>query len=437
MWRSSGWLRDCSGQRPAARRRRNQTGSRHPRESASRPSSSVSPIGGRLRHGNRSPPRRYGSGDAASRPRPPSRNHHMNGPDRNFLAVAGSSISWLQCSWPVRRTAVGRAARLTPSWSIQEGWRPSAIPSTPCYTARDSVVNPPPPDPRRVHAGRYVLDGTFIAWEPENMAEVVRLVADVGSNSVEANVPDVMTGLPTDTSAGGPPTLPPTPGDSGVGGGGNGGGGFPGSSESIWCGMCGAGSPPRASETNSLDGSGGACTSDRTTFDWAEFSCEAARFRFEFRMRSSRLEDRGAASADRRNRRHPTRGDHVLAMPARVWTGPARVVAWTPPPPPVPARSHPISTRARPVPPVSSSENHGMHRPDRLTRQSEVEVSERHRASPSPPPGAAARPRHFRSAEVESIPTAAPRPGRSTMACECQRVPPKLPSVSKRPPTLS
>ena len=32
------------------------------------------------------------------------------------------------------------------------------------------------------------------------MAEVVRIVADVGSNAVETGVPDVMTGLPTNTS---------------------------------------------------------------------------------------------------------------------------------------------------------------------------------------------------------------------------------------------
>src|SRR5262249_4679590 len=78
---------------------------------------------------------------------------------------------------------------------------------------------------------------TLIAWEPQRMAEVVRLVADVGSNTVEPGVPDVMTGLPANDASEGPrgvagvdpgqPPAPPSPGGTG-GGGGSGGGGIGG-----------------------------------------------------------------------------------------------------------------------------------------------------------------------------------------------------------------
>jgi hypothetical protein len=37
-------------------------------------------------------------------------------------------------------------------------------------------------------------------------------------------------------------------------------------------------------QSNDLIGSAGECTSDQASFDWAEFDCSAARFRFEFSM---------------------------------------------------------------------------------------------------------------------------------------------------------
>ena len=53
---------------------------------------------------------------------------------------------------------------------------------------------------------------TLIAWEPERMSEVVRLVAALGSGEVEPTVPDPMAG----PAFGGTPDggVPPVPGDS-------------------------------------------------------------------------------------------------------------------------------------------------------------------------------------------------------------------------------
>jgi hypothetical protein len=88
------------------------------------------------------------------------------------------------------------------------------------------------------------------------------------------------------------------------------------------------------SETNALENSGGACTSDHATFDWAEFSCGAARYRFEFTMRAEPLSivrppvplPAPAPPPD------PPEGDHNLAMAASSVDGvQLRVVAWTPP----------------------------------------------------------------------------------------------------------
>ena len=58
---------------------------------------------------------------------------------------------------------------------------------------------------------------TLIAWEPDDMAEVVRLVADLGSTEVQPGVPDVMTGLPTSSASGEGGEPEPVPPDSAVG----------------------------------------------------------------------------------------------------------------------------------------------------------------------------------------------------------------------------
>jgi hypothetical protein len=108
---------------------------------------------------------------------------------------------------------------------------------------------------------------TLIAWEPERMAEVVRIVADAGAGSVQPTVPDVMAGQP----------------DSVVSGGGW--GGYPGFMGEYLVRDFGSWWAVEGRQSNALEDQGGSCTRDAATFAWAEFTCSAARFRFEFSMR--------------------------------------------------------------------------------------------------------------------------------------------------------
>ena len=271
----------------------------------------------------------------------------IDGTSRNFLAVAEQlDFPQLQCSWPSDSGVAppGDTVVVDPGGGGGPG-----TPSDTMLTAMDSVVNPPVPGPPGdcTEVGTFSMR-TFIAWEPENMAEVVRIVADVGSNGVEASVPDVMTGLPTNTSPGGtPPTSPPVPGDSGVGGGGGGVGGFPGFMGEYLVREVGTWFAIEGNETNDLEASGGACTSNRATFDWAEFSCEAARFRFEFSMRVVPLRVVGPPQPMPESSPSPPDGDHTLAMAGTGVDGVRlSVVAWTPPPLPVPGPLPPDSTVA-------------------------------------------------------------------------------------------
>jgi hypothetical protein len=71
---------------------------------------------------------------------------------------------------------------------------------------------------------------------PKHMAEVVRIMVDVGSNGVATGVPDVMTGLRSTMATAAPGTTAPP--DSAPGGGGE--GGYPGFM-GIWCEMWEAG----------------------------------------------------------------------------------------------------------------------------------------------------------------------------------------------------
>jgi hypothetical protein len=272
----------------------------------------------------------------------------IDGASRNFLAVAEQiDFPQLQCSWPSDSGVAppGDTVVVDPGGGGSGGG--PGTPSDTMLTATDSVVNPPDPG----SPGECTEVGTFsmrtlIAWEPENLAEVVRIVADVGSNDVEASVPDVMTGLPTNTSTGGtPPTSPPVPGDSAGGGGGSGVGGFPGFMGEYLVRDVGSWFAVEGSETNALDGSGGACTSDRATFDWAEFSCEAAGFRFEFTMRVEPLRFVDPPQPMPESSPPQLEGDHTLAMASTSVDGvQLSVVAWTPPPLPVPGPLPPDST---------------------------------------------------------------------------------------------
>jgi len=269
----------------------------------------------------------------------------IDGASRSFLAVAEQlDFPNLQCSWP------GDSGVAPPGDTVvvQPPDSGGGTPSGGVFTAMDSVVSPPAPGSpgECTEVGTYSMR-TLIAWEPDNMAEVVRIVAGVGSNEVGADVPDVMTGLPTNVSPGEPkPTaLTLTPNDTADGGGGS--GGYPGFMGEYLVRELGSWYAVEGSQANALEESGGACTSDRASFDWAEFSCEAARFRFEFTMRVEPLRYVWPSEPIAEGEPSPGQpeGTHTLAMAATSVDG-ARlsVVAWTPPPLPVPEPLPPDST---------------------------------------------------------------------------------------------
>jgi hypothetical protein len=243
----------------------------------------------------------------------------VDGAERSFLAVAEQlDIPNLECTWPI---GAG-------------GGEPG-----------DSAIVGPPPAPAPPDGGGVECEevGTYsmrtlIAWEPDNLAEVVRIVADPGSYHVEQGVPDVMTGLPTHEADGTGGATPPEPGDSADGGGDTGRGGYPGFIGEYLVRDVGSFWSVEGTQTNELQGVAGPCTEDRATFDWAEFSCEAARFRFEFRMRVE------AARYDPATGWDPgtdggAEGSHELALGSSEVTGVRlRVIAWVPPPLPPPLR---------------------------------------------------------------------------------------------------
>jgi hypothetical protein len=189
---------------------------------------------------------------------------------------------------------------------------------------------------------------TLIAWEPENMSEVVRIVADLGQTEVQPGVPDVMTGLPTNSDPGGGADPQPETPDSAVGE-------FPGFLGEYLVGETGVFYAVEGSQSNDLTGSAGACTEDTVTLDWARFECQAARFRFEFDMRVELLRFDPLPSPT------PEDGEsHELAMSATEVGGVRlEVVEWVPPPIPVdpPPGPPPVDTTGVPPvpPPVDST----------------------------------------------------------------------------------
>jgi hypothetical protein len=166
---------------------------------------------------------------------------------------------------------------------------------------------------------------TLIAWEPVGMDQVIRIFADPGTSEVFDGVPDVMAGLPAPTE----------PGDTAVsGGGGTVSPGFMGEyllrDGRIFTTVEG-------SQSNELESVGGACTSDRFGFDWAEFSCEAVRIRFAF---DTRVEELRYEPLMGRPGPEPAAGDgetHTLSLESSSVDGVRlTVIAWQPPPPPEP-----------------------------------------------------------------------------------------------------
>jgi hypothetical protein len=88
-------------------------------------------------------------------------------------------------------------------------------------------------------------------------------------------------------------------------------------------------------QTNALQELAGACTADRVTFDWAEFGCEAARFRFEFRMRVEPARYDPSTGWDPGGEPPPggPEGSHELTLRSSDIAGVRlTVIAWTPPP---------------------------------------------------------------------------------------------------------
>jgi hypothetical protein len=236
-------------------------------------------------------------------------------------------------------------------------WPDSVITGAP----GDSVVGGPEPEPTPSGGGGDPSGGggeceqigtwsmrTLIAWEPETMAEVVRIVGDLGNTEVQPGVPDVMTGLPTNSgSSGGADPAPETP-DSAVGE-------FPGFLGEYLVDAEGMFYAVEGRQSNDLTGSAGACTEDTVTLDWARFECQAAQFRFEFDMRAQMMliDPRGGLSGEGES--------HQLAMSSTAIDGVRlEVVEWVspaPPPDPVdpPPGPPPDSTGVPPAPPPPDS----------------------------------------------------------------------------------
>lgn len=218
-------------------------------------------------------------------------------------------------------------------------WPDSAV------SSGDSLPGEPGPEPPGGEGGCEQVGTwsmrTLIAWEPERMAEVVRIVADLGNTEVQPGVPDVMTGLPTNDGAGGAGDPPPTVPDSAVGE-------FPGFLGEYLVDDKGVFFAVEGTQSNDLVGASGACTEDMATIDWARFECRAARFRFAFDMRAEAmridpLPDPSGGSP----------GSYELAMAATEIDGVRLEVAeWVQPElPPGPVDPPPVDTVGPPPPP--------------------------------------------------------------------------------------
>jgi hypothetical protein len=267
----------------------------------------------------------------------------VDGATRSFLAVAEQiDFPNLICSWPADSGIVipGDSGIAVPADSVIP--MPGTAPSIEPYPGDCTVVD--------TSSMR-----TLIAWEPVRMAEVVRIVGDIGGGGVQPTVPDVMVALPA-TPVEPTPPAPSDPPDSAVSGGGNdgsggggGGGGYPGFMGEYLVRDVGSWWAVEGEQSNALAELSGACTADRATIDWAEFTCSAARFRFGFSMRVEALryeplmqtEPGGEPGWD------GAVGSHVIELEQTTVSGVRlTVVGWTPPPvpPPLPPGPPPIDS---------------------------------------------------------------------------------------------
>lgn len=201
--------------------------------------------------------------------------------------------------------------------------------------------------------GTWSMRG-LIAWEPEHMEEVVRVVADLGHTEARDDTPDPMSGLPTDSAGAAPPEPAPAPPDSAVGQ-------HPGFLGEYLVNELGLYFATEGTQRNDLVGASGACTEGTVTLDWARFECRAARFRFEVDMRVEALR------IDPLPRPAPGPAEHHDIRLAATEIDGVRLEAteWVPPtPPPVdpPPGPPPVDTTETPPvdpppgpPPVDSS----------------------------------------------------------------------------------
>jgi hypothetical protein len=237
----------------------------------------------------------------------------IDGEPRGFLAVAEQiEFPNLVCSWPGDSSPGPGGATAVPDEAECE------------------------------EIGTYSMR-TLIAWEPENLAEVVRVVTDLGATEVQPGVPDVMTGLPTTGAPAGEGEGVPQPSDSvGLI--------YPGFIGEYLVRDVGSWWSVEGSQRNELVGSGGACTEDRATFDWARFACSAARFQFEVDMRVEpiRYEPLTGWEPDPAPGSQGPEGSHEIALATTEMAGVRlEVVEWLPPPVP-PVDTVPVD----PPPPV-------------------------------------------------------------------------------------
>jgi hypothetical protein len=200
----------------------------------------------------------------------------IGGEERRFVAVAEEfEYPNMVCRWPADSGVVFPDSGGVP---------------------RDSMSMPPmPPLPGPVACAPEgsTRMRALIAWEPERMAEVVRLVADEGRGRVAPGVPDAMAG-PTHggSSWGGmgrptDPAMPPQPGDSVIASPPiDPGPGFMGEylerDRGFWVSVSGE-------QANTMEKDGGTCRREVVEFDWARYACQAIRVRFEFAMRVQKL----------------------------------------------------------------------------------------------------------------------------------------------------
>jgi hypothetical protein len=281
----------------------------------------------------------------------------IDGTSRSFLAVSEQiDFPLVMCTWPSDSGRIEPGDTITVPPLDSTGVLPPDGGGGGGTPGDSGIVVPPPgeppPPPDCQVEGTYSMR-TLIAWEPEQMNEVVRIVADVGSNGVATGVPDVMTGLPTPAAT--DPESPTLPPDSAPGGGGGAGGGYPGFMGEYLLRDVGSWWAVEGTQANTMEEITGSCTDDRATFDWAEFECDAARLRFEFSMRVEPLRWEPLTGVV-----DPTgpEGNHELSMTSSAVDGVRLTwVAWTPPPLPEPwpgPGPDPIPTDSSSTPPPRS-----------------------------------------------------------------------------------